>query len=370
MEGAFIITVVAVRKRGVRAWWRFVSNCGTNASVIDLRSDTVTRPGAAMRAAMSAADVGDDVFREDPTTRALEEHVAGMLAKESALFVASGTMANQLALLVLTQRGDEALVGDGAHCLWYETGAAAVLGQLQLTSLGAGGFFSADDVTAALRPPADWNPRVTAIALENTHNRAGGRIWPRAQRVSVIERARQHGLRVHLDGARLCNAHVATGEALASLCEGIDTVSLCLSKGLGAPVGSVLSGPRALIDEARRWRKRLGGGMRQAGVLAAAAMYALDHHVERLGEDHEHARMLAAAARAAGAAVQVPDSNIVMIDLAAGQSAEAFCARSKERGVLASAFGPSRVRLVTHLDVSRSQVHDACAIIARLLETP
>jgi threonine aldolase len=322
-----------------------------------------------MRAAMSAADVGDDVFREDPTAQALEARVAAMLGKESALFVPSGTMANQLALLVLTQRGDEVLVGEGAHCLWFETGAAAVLGQLQLTTVGAGGFFTADDVTANLRSPADWNARVTAIALENTHNRAGGRIWPRDQRRAVIERARQHQLRVHLDGARLCNASIATGEPLASLCEGIDTVSLCLSKGLGAPVGSVLAGPSSLITEARRWRKRLGGGMRQVGVLAAAGLYALDHHVERLAEDHEHARVLARALSTAGALVQNPESNIVMVDLPAGPRSDAaqFCARLKERGVLASAFGPSRVRLVTHLDVSAAQIAEAATIIAELL---
>lgn len=322
-----------------------------------------------MRAAMNAADVGDDVFREDPTAQALEARVAEMLGKESALFVPSGTMANQLALLVLTQRGDEVLVGEGAHCLWFETGAAAVLGQLQLTSVGSGGFFSADDVTANLRPPADWNARVTAIALENTHNRAGGRIWPTEQRRTVIARARSHGLRVHLDGARLCNASIASGESLASLCDGVDTVSLCLSKGLGAPVGSVLAGPSPLIVEARRWRKRLGGGMRQVGVLAAAGLYALDHHVERLAVDHEHAKMLAAALSSAGAPVQNPESNIVMVDLPAGPRSDAaqFCAQLKERGVLASAFGPSRVRLVTHLDVARSQVSEAATVIAQLL---
>jgi threonine aldolase len=279
-------------------------------------------------------------------------------------------MANQLALLVLTQRGDEVLVGEGAHCLCFETGAAAVLGQVQLTTIGTGGFFSADDVTANLRSPADWNARVTAIALENTHNRAGGRIWPRAQRHSVIERARQHQLRVHLDGARLCNAAIATGESLPSLCEGVDTVSFCLSKGLGAPVGSLLAGPSALISEARRWRKRLGGGMRQAGILAAAGLYALDHHIERLAEDHEHARALARSLSSTAAVVQPPESNIVMVDLPSGPNADAaqFCARLKERGVLATAFGTTRIRLVTHLDVSAAQVAEAATIIAELLD--
>lgn len=316
---------------------------------------------------MSAAEVGDDVFREDPTVRALEERVAGMLAKESALFVPSGTMANQLALVTSTQRGDEVLVGEGAHCLWFETGAAAVLGQLQLSSIGAGGFFSPDDVTDNLRPAADWNARVTLVALENTHNRAGGRVWPVEQRRAVIERARAHGLRVHLDGARLCNASIATGESLASLCEGIDTVSLCLSKGLGAPVGSVLSGPRALIDDARRWRKRLGGGMRQAGVLAAAGLYALDHHVARLAVDHEHASMLARAARESGAPVSEPDTNIVMIDLPQKNSAGSLVSALEASGVRATSFGPSRVRLVTHLDVDRPQIERACEVLARLL---
>jgi threonine aldolase len=317
---------------------------------------------------MAAAEVGDDVFREDPTVRALEERVSGMLAKEAGLFVPSGTMANQLALLLLTQRGDEVLVAEGAHCLCFETGGASVLAQVQLTALGQGGFFSADELAANLRPAADWNARVTAIALENTHNRAGGRIWPAAQRQSVLARARSHGLRAHLDGARLCNASIATGEPLASLAEGFETVSLCLSKGLGAPVGSVLVGPRALLDEGRRWRKRLGGGMRQVGVLAAAGLFALDHHVERLAEDHANARLLSDALSAAGGRASVPESNIVMLDLAEGESAEHFCARAQRDGVRASAFGPSRVRLVTHLDVSRAEASRAATILAKLLE--
>lgn len=317
-----------------------------------------------MRQAMADAEVGDDVFREDPTVQRLEERVASMLGKEAGLFVPSGTMGNQLALLVLTQRGDEVLVGEGAHCLWYETSAAAVLGQLQLTTIGRGGFFAPDDITDALHPPADWNPRVTVVAFENTHNRAGGRIWPVAMRRAAIERAKSHSLLCHLDGARLCNASVASGESLPSLCDGFETVSLCLSKGLGAPAGSVLVSSRARIAEARRWRKRLGGGMRQSGILAAAGLYALDHHLDRLADDHRNARRLYEALAPHGALV--PDSNIVMVDLANGASAEQFCARAKAEGVLASAFGPSRVRLVTHLDVTSADVERAIAVLTKL----
>jgi threonine aldolase len=318
-----------------------------------------------MRAAMAAAEVGDDVFREDPTARALEERAAQMLGKEAALWVSSGTMANQLALLVLTQRGDEVLVGQEVHLLWYETGAAAALGQLQLTSIGRGGFFTPEDIAAAMRPPADWNARVTAITFENTHNRAGGRCWPADARRAALAKARELGLRTHLDGARLCNASIATGEALASLAEGFDTVSMCLSKGLGAPAGSLLAGPAALIDEARRWRKRLGGGMRQVGILAAAGLYALDHHVERLAEDHANARRLYEALADRGAAE--PDTNIVMIDLPSGESAEVFFAQAFEQGVLVAPFGPNRVRLVTHLDVSRADIDRAADALRSLL---
>ncbi len=327
----------------------------------------MTRPGPGMRAAMAAADVGDDVFREDPTARALEERVAALLAKEAALFVPSGTMANQLALLVLTSRGDEVLVGEGAHCLWYETGGASILAQVQLTTVGRGGFFTPDELSAGIRPPADWNARVTAACFENTHNRAGGRVWPRDLRVASVARARGLGLRVHLDGARLCNASIATGEPLSSLAEGFDTVSLCLSKGLGAPAGSILAGPRGAIEDARRWRKRLGGGMRQVGVLAAAAHYALDHHVGRLSEDHQNARQIATALIDAGGRVDLPETNIVMWDLPEGRRAEDLCARARERGVLASPFGPSRVRLVTHLDVSAADAERAAERLVSLL---
>lgn len=317
---------------------------------------------------MAAAQVGDDVFGEDPTVRALEERVADMLGQPAALFVPSGTMANQLALLLLARRGDEVIVGEGAHCAWYETGAAAVLAGVQFAIAGRGGLFTADEMEAAIRPRADWYPRTSVVALENTHNRAGGRIFPLSDIEAIVARAKARGLALHLDGARLWNASVATGLPLRTLAASFDTVSVCLSKGLGAPVGSLLASSHDRITEARRLRKMLGGGMRQAGILAAAGLYALDHHLSRLAEDHAHARMLHTLLNpVCGGTLQVPETNIVMIDLPDGASAEAFCVRAREAGVLLSTFGPSRVRAVTHLDVSRDDVLRAGEILARLI---
>jgi threonine aldolase len=341
--------------------------------MIDLRSDTVTRPTEAMRRAMAVADVGDDVFGEDPTVERLQGEVADRLGKEAALFVPSGTMANQIALLVHTRPGDEVVVSEGAHCAWYESGAGAAWAGVQFVVAGAGSMFDVDALDAAVKPRVYYYPRTSLVALENTHNRGGGRVLPQPLVEAVAAHARSLGLAVHLDGARLFNAAVASGRPIAALAAPADTVSVCLSKGLGAPVGSLLVGDRARITAAHRFRKMLGGGMRQAGILAAAGLHALAHHVDRLADDHHHARLFAdAAARSPGLAVQAPETNIVMIDLPhppASRPAEAFAARAKEAGVLVSVFGPTRLRAVTHLDVSAADCVRAGEVLASLAGT-
>lgn len=322
--------------------------------MIDLRSDTVTRPTPAMREAMSFAVVGDDVFEEDPTVQLLEEEVAAILGKEAALFVPSGTMGNQIAVGVQTQPGDEVLVGEGAHCAWYESGAAAALWGVQALVVGSGGMFDATDVDAGVKPSADWYPKTGLMAVENTHNRAGGRIWPLARLGAVLERARAHGLRTHMDGARVWNAAVALGVPESRIAEGFDTVSVCFSKGLGAPAGSALCGSRDTIRAARRVRKRLGGGMRQVGILAAAARIGLHDHRACLARDHENARTVARTlAQAPGAEVDLEavETNIVMVDTP-HVPAERIAAAARDMGVLVSVFGPHRIRVVTHFDVA------------------
>lgn len=334
--------------------------------MFDLRSDTVTRPTDAMRRVMAEAEVGDDVYREDPTVRRLEERVAAVVGKEAALFVASGTMANQIALLCHTRRGDEAIAGAGSHCIWYESGGAQAWSGIAFAEVGQGGLFTAADVTAALKPRAYWCPRTSLVVIENTHNRGGGRVFPQEEVVAIAASARREGLALHLDGARIWNAAVASGRDVAELCAPFDTVSTCFSKGLGAPVGSAICGSRATIEQALRFRKMLGGAMRQAGVLAAAALYALEHHRERLAEDHRAARMLAEAVRGVtGATVAEVDSNIVNVDLPF--EAERAVERGREHGVLFSAFGPRRLRLVTHLDVSGPGFERAVDAVVRAI---
>ncbi|XXX80027.1 low-specificity L-threonine aldolase [Sorangium sp. So ce134] len=346
--------------------------------MIDLRSDTVTRPTAAMRAAMAAAEVGDDVYREDPTVRRLEERVAELTGKEAALFVPSGTMGNQLALLCHTQRGDEVIAGEGAHCAFYESGAASAWSGVQFAFAGRGGLFTAADVEDAIKPPQYTQPRTRVVAIENTHNRAGGRIFPQDDVLAIAEVARAHGLALHLDGARLWNAAVASGRTVAELAAPFDTVSVCFSKGLGAPVGSALCGSADVVRAALRFRKMLGGGMRQAGVLAAAALHALAHHQGRLAEDHEAARAIAramrdAAHRAAGpaaaappATIEEPETNILYVD-APGIPAERLVDAARRRGVLIGATGRSTVRAVTHLDVAPAEVAPAASALAEAL---
>jgi threonine aldolase len=319
---------------------------------IDLRSDTVTRPTPGMREAMARAEVGDDVYGEDPSVRALEERAAALTGKEAALFVPSGTMGNQLAIACHTRRGDEVIVGEGAHCAWLESGAAAALSGVQFAVAGKGGLYDADAMEEQIKPSAYHLPRTSLVALENTHNRASGRVFPQAEVVRVAERARARGLRVHIDGARIWNASAATGLEVADLLAPADTASVCFSKGLGAPVGSALAGPKPLIVEAHRLRKMWGGGMRQAGVLAAAALYALEHHRARLADDHRHAAIFAGLlAGAKGASVDLAsvETNIVNVDL--DRPADAVVAAARARGVLVNAIGPKRLRAVMHLDV-------------------
>lgn len=337
--------------------------------MIDLRSDTVTRPTMAMRAAMAAAEVGDDVFGDDPTVRALEEEVARVTGKEAALFVTSGTMGNQLAIATQTRPGDEVIVGEGAHPIFYEAGGAASLSGVQLAVAGRGGFYTVEELEAAVQPRVYWAPRTSLVALENTHNRAGGRVWPLQQAYAVAQQARSLGLASHLDGARIWNASIASGVEVATWCAPFDTVSVCFSKGLGAPVGSALCGPRQLVEEARRLRKRWGGAMRQSGILAAAALFALAHHRERLADDHANARALAERmARTAGARVDpsAVETNLVPIDV--DVPANAIAAAAKEHGLLINPSGPRRLRAVTHLDVRRGDVDTAADILARALQ--
>jgi len=328
---------------------------------IDLRSDTVTRPTPAMRDAMARADVGDDVYGEDPTVNRLQELVAARLGKEAALFVPSGTMANQIALRSLTEPGDGAIAARDAHIYLYESGAAAALAGVQFTLIGEQGSFGADEVRAAIYPADDHFPRSRVVCIENTHNRSGGRVFPLDKIREVAQLARSRGLRLHLDGARLWNAEAASGIDAARWAEPFDTVSCCLSKGLGAPVGSLVAGSRERILRAHRFRKMQGGGMRQAGVLAAAGLYALEHNVKRLADDHANARRLAdGLAELPGVTVTRPETNIVIFRRA---DASAWAARLRTRGVWLSDIGGDSMRAVTHLDVSAQDVDRALAIL-------
>jgi threonine aldolase len=330
---------------------------------VDLRSDTVTRPTPGMRRAMAEAEVGDDVYREDPTTRALEERVADLFGHEDALFVPSGTMGNQIGLRLVCQPGEEILGDSNCHVLTYEMGAAAaVFGLSSRTVVSDDGRLDADRFIEQVRPRGDWHVTPTAvITVENTHNRGGGLVQPLDELQKLWDGSREAGVAVHLDGARIFNAAVATGKDLATFGRLADTASVCLSKGLGTPIGSVLVASADRIAAARLWRKRLGGGMRQVGILAAAGLYALDHHLERLAEDHEHARLLAERLGADPAAV---DTNIVILD---GVNAPVVAEAAKAQGVLVGQIGPRRLRMVTHLDVDRAGIDRAADVISSLL---
>lgn len=337
---------------------------------IDLRSDTVTRPSPAMRKAMAEAEVGDDVLDFDPTTRRLEERVAALLGKGDALFFPSGTQANQSAVWFHCDRGTELVVEANAHLVHYEIAGVAALAGVQVRPVATpDGILTPELVRVVLRPASPHVPRVAAIAVENTHNAAGGKVMPAATFAGIGELARGAGLPVHLDGARLWNASAALDVAPAALAAPAATVSVCFSKGLGAPVGSCLAIPAEARREVWEIRKRLGGGMRQSGILAAACLYALDHNLGRIGEDHRNARRLADGLRGHKAvSVVPPDSNIVMLDLVReGDAAEAIVPKLAAHGVLVTAFGPKRIRAVTHLDVNGKDIDRAVEVIAEVL---
>lgn len=339
---------------------------------IDLRSDTVTRPTMAMRAAMANAPVGDDQYGEDPTCNLLQARIAHLLGKQAALWLPSGTMANQVALRVLTRPGDEVIVSRECHAGWHETGGSAANAGVQLVEIGARGVFKADEFEAAIKSRAmPVFPPSTLVEIENTHNRSGGIVFAQDEVVRICALARGRGLASFLDGARLWNASIASGRPEAELAAPFDLVAVSFSKGLGAPGGSVLAGSKELIVAATRHRRMLGGAMRQVGILAAAALHGLDHHRERLVEDHANARLLAetlAGSKAVLLDLSSVQTNIVVFHLAPGATdADSLVARARERGVLLNAFGVRTVRAVTHLDVTREQTERAAAILRELL---
>lgn len=333
---------------------------------IDLISDTVTRPTPGMLKAMWSAEVGDDVFNEDASAHALQAHAATMFGHEAALFMPSGVMSNQIAIKAHTEPMDEMICEETSHVFRYENGGYAFHSQIAVQTIpGDHGRLTAAQVEAAIKPAADWLPRSRLVVLENTCNAAGGNYY-RLDRVRPIRAlCQERGLRLHLDGARLFNALVESGESTQDWGREFDSLSICLSKGLGAPVGSLLIGNAELIARARRLRKGFGGGMRQIGFLAAAGLHALTHHVERLTEDHEHARMLASVLAEAPfvAGLRPVHTNIVIFDLSGDWTAASFLARLLENGVRASAFGPKTVRFVTHLDVDRAMVERVCSVL-------
>ena len=342
-------------------------------TAIDLRSDTVTRPTTGMREAMAIAPVGDDQYGEDPTANQLQARVAKLLAKEAALWLPSGTMANQVALRVLTRPGDDVIVSRESHAVWHETGAGAANAGVQFTEIGEHGVFTAEAFVAACKPRNHViYPPTTLVEIENTHNRAGGVIFPQAEIERICAAAREREIATFLDGARLWNVAIASHRSLAELAAPFDLVAVALSKGLGAPGGSLLAGSRALIERSIRYRRMSGGAMRQVGIFAAAGLYALDRHMNRLAEDHANARLIAEC---------LAGSERVIIDLAAAQTnilvfglapdapdAATVVTRAKERGVLIFAFGPRVVRAVTHLDVTREQCQRAAEVLVEIVE--
>jgi threonine aldolase len=326
-----------------------------------------------MRQAMAEAPVGDDQYGEDPSVNRLQERIAELLGKEAALFVPSGTMANQIGLKILTRPGDEIILGDEAHIVWHESGAGAANSGVQFAVIGRGGLFTAADLRAAYKPPGHIVfPPTTMAAIENTHNRGGGVVFPQNDAVAVCRAARELGMASYLDGARLFNAAVASGRSLAELAAPFDVVSVALSKGLGCPVGSVIAGRREDIARAVRARRMFGGAMRQSGILAAAGLWALDHNLERLAEDHANAGLLAdrlGAVRGVVLDLSTVQSNIVIFRMAEGApDAATVVARAQEVGVLVSAFGARVVRAVTHLNVSHQECRHAATVLAQVIE--
>jgi threonine aldolase len=344
-----------------------------SATPIDLRSDTVTRPSPEMRKAIAAAPVGDDQYGEDPTVNQLQDRIAALLGKEAAMFVPTGTMANQIGLRTLTRPGDDVIVSRESHAVWHEAGAGAANAGVQFTDIGTRGTFTADEVVAAIKPRGHaLYPPTTLIEIENTHNRSGGIVFPQEDVERICAAARERKIATFLDGARLWNVAVASKRSLAELAAPFDLVSVALSKGLGAPAGSVLAASRDVIGNAIRHRRMLGGAMRQAGILAAAGLYALDHNIERLAEDHANAR------RIGERLTQCPhieldiatvQTNILVFRLRPeAPDATTVVAQARERGLLIFAFGPRTIRAVTHLDVSAEQCGRAAEILVAIVE--
>ncbi len=340
--------------------------------LIDLRSDTVTRPTPGMRRAMAEAEVGDDVFGDDPTVNQLQEKVAARLGKEAAIYVPSGSMANQTSIRAQTQPGDEIICHADSHIYHYEAGAPSALSGCSLRLLpGERGLFDADAVRAAVRPPDSHFPRSSLVVVENTHNRGGGTCWSVEAIAKIREVADEFGMKMHLDGARLMNCCIAQGRKPTDYTKYFDTVSICFSKGLGAPVGSAVASTRDAIKRVHRYRKMFGGGMRQAGVIAAGALYALEHHVERLAEDHANAKRLALAIAGmpnVSIGVNSVETNILYFDVSpAFGPAKTLCDALRERGVLMISTAPQRIRAVTHLDVSSDAIDRTISILRSIL---
>jgi threonine aldolase len=343
-----------------------------NSPIIDLRSDTLTQPTAGMRRAMAHAVVGDDVFGEDPTINALQKRMAELFNKEAALFISSGTMGNQLAIKCHTRPGDEVLCEADSHPFNYEGGGPALLSGVQMLPLaGRRGVITVAQLAQSVRPQDDHYPRTRLVMIENTHNRSGGAIFPLDEMKRIHRFTRQHKLALHLDGARLWNAHVATGISLAEYGSFCDSLTVCLSKGLGAPVGSVLMGTREFISQAHRYRKVWGGGMRQAGILAAAGLYALDHHIERLARDHENAKKIAltlAKFEPVRVDLEATQTNMVIADFSqTGRQAPDVVSELQKNGLIGLAVSPTRIRLVTHLNITPAGARKAVDIINRTM---
>jgi threonine aldolase len=339
----------------------------------DLRSDTVTRPSAEMRAAMADAPVGDDQYGEDPTVNLLQERIATMLGKEAALWLPSGTMANQVALRLLTQPGDDVIVSSESHVVWHETGGGGANAGVQFTAVGAGGVFTSDEFLAARKPRGHMiYPPTTLVSIENTHNRAGGVIFPQEEAERVCAEAQAHDIATYLDGSRLWNVAVATQRPLADLAAPFSLVAVALSKGLGAPGGSLLAGTRDRIERAIRYRRMFGGAMRQIGIFAAAGLYALDHNLERLADDHANARLIGERLTQSARILldlNTVQTNILVFGLAVGApDASTVVAKAREQGVLVMAFGPRTIRAVTRLDLSRAQCERAASVLLAIAE--
>jgi threonine aldolase len=341
--------------------------------LIDLRSDTVTKPSTAMRRAMAEAPVGDDQHGEDPTINILQERIARLLGKEASVFVPSGTMANQIALKIMTQPGDDVILAKETHMVWHEAGAGAANAGVQFSEIGSGGLFTDVEFRAAFRAPGHMMfPGTSLVAIENTHNRGGGVVFPQAEAIKICASAHGFGMRAYLDGARLFNASAACGLSPEELSRPFDVVSVALSKGLGCPVGSLIAGSKADMARAARVRRMFGGAMRQAGILAAAGLYALDHNMTRLTEDHANARILAervAQIKGVDLDLKTVESNIVIFRMKEGfPDAAAIAARAREEGVLFSVFAARTLRAVAHLDVSKAQCVRAGDVLARVIE--